>query len=66
VIKLVSDLCEVGSFLRLQNFHPANKTDCHNISVLLKVTLINPPLNDIYYFYKIFQENKLHKSSVFL
>jgi hypothetical protein len=40
VIKLVSDLRQVGGFLRVLQFPPNNKTDLHNITeILLKVAL---------------------------
>ena len=45
VIKFVSDLRQVGSFLRVHRFPPPLKTDSHDITeILLKVVLntINP------------------------
>ena len=40
VIKIASDLWQVGGFLRLLRFTPPNKTDLHDITeTLLKVAL---------------------------
>ena len=40
VIKFVSDLWQVGGFLRVLRFPPPNKTDRHDITeILLKVAL---------------------------
>jgi hypothetical protein len=40
VIKFVSDLRQVGGFLRVLRFSPKNKTDRHNITeILMKVAL---------------------------
>jgi len=49
VIKFVSDLQQVGGFLRVLRFPPSRKTvtDCHDITeILLKVVLntMTPPL----------------------
>ena len=39
-IKVVSDLRQVGDFLRVLQFSPPIKTDCHDITeILLKVGL---------------------------
>jgi hypothetical protein len=40
VIKFVSDLRQVGSFLRVLRFPPPNETDGHDVTeILLKVAL---------------------------
>jgi hypothetical protein len=40
IIKFASDLRQVGGFLRVLQFSPTNKTDCHDITeISLKVAL---------------------------
>jgi hypothetical protein len=40
VIKFVSDLWQVGGFLRILRFTSTNKTDCHELAeIVLKVAL---------------------------
>ena len=65
VIKFVSDLRQVGGFLRVLWFPPPNKTDCHDITeILLKVVLnaialtLPPPFSMQYYNEKSILSNK--------
>ena len=56
VIKFISDLWQVGGFLRVLRFHATKKTDRHNITeILLKVVLntiaITPIKNGVTLFF---------------
>ena len=54
MIKFVSDLVQVCDMLRVLQFPPSNKTDCHNkTEILLKVVLNTINLNGTVYQFRI-------------
>jgi hypothetical protein len=71
VINFVSDLKQVGGFLRVIRFPPTNKIDCHDITeILSKVALntIKPTNQSNFHFYFLYFTQTLlkEKKNVFI
>jgi hypothetical protein len=73
VINFVSDLKQVGGFLRVIRFPPTNKIDCHDITeILSKVALntIKPTNQSNFHFYFLYftqillKEKKMFSSKI--
>ena len=73
MINFVSDLKQVGGFLRVIRFPPTNKIDCHDITeILSKVALntIKPTNQSNFHFYFLYftqtllKEKKMFSSKI--